>query len=68
MKENITFDCKIGEFIETPLEMVEFFNEIEDVCKKYNLSIAHEDIGGAFIINSYNSDNVNWLRAGSKNY
>lgn len=40
----------------------QFLNDIEAVCKKHELSIAHEDIGGAFIIAEYSDTNMRWLR------
>jgi hypothetical protein len=42
-----------------------FLNEIISICKKYNLSIAHEDIGGAFIICNYDINNIKWLNSAS---
>ena len=30
-----------------------FYDEIDSVCKKYNLSISHEDSQGSFIIENY---------------
>lgn len=39
----------------------QFFEEILEVYKKYNLSIAHEDHGGAFIIDDYRESNIKWL-------
>lgn len=47
--------------IDTPEKVVEFFNEIDAVCKKYNLSISHEDGHGAFLINNYVDGNIEWL-------
>ena len=52
---------------ETPEELKLFFTEIEEVCKKYNYSISHEDIGGGFIVKKYNIDDMEWLEAASLN-
>lgn len=41
---------------------IQFLNEIELVCQKYNLSISHEDKEGSFIIESYSDKNIMWLR------
>ena len=38
-----------------------FLNGIETLCKKYNLSISHEDGHGSFIIEDYNELNINRL-------
>ena len=40
-----------------------FFDEIEAICKKYGLSICHEDGWGAFEIVPFDEDNIEWLRA-----
>ncbi len=39
-------------------------NFIEDIIKlahKYNLTIAHEDIHGGFIIEDFSAENIKWL-------
>lgn len=43
-------------------KMKKFLNEIVGVCKKHNLSIAHQDYMGAFIIEEYKEDNITWLK------
>ena len=53
---------KINDYIKSPKKIENFLNEIDTICKKYNLSIAHEDIGGAFMIENYNIYNIEWLR------
>ena len=40
-----------------------FFDEIEAVCKKYGLSISHEDGWGAFEIVPFDEECIEWLRA-----
>lgn len=39
----------------------QFLNEIKKVCKKYNLSISHEDCHGSFIITAYDDSYMSWL-------
>ena len=51
-----------SEEIETPEEVINFLNEIDNICKKYNLSISHEDGHGGFIIEKYYSFNIRWLK------
>lgn len=51
-----------SEEIETPEEVKNFLNEIDNICKKYNLSISHEDCHGAFIIERYDNFNIRWLK------
>jgi hypothetical protein len=38
-----------------------FLNEIIKVCKKYDLSISHEDHHGAFEIEDLDEYNLDWL-------
>ena len=40
-----------------------FFNEYKELCKKYNLSLAHEDYHGGFILEEYKEDNIEWAEA-----
>jgi hypothetical protein len=39
-----------------------FIEEIISVCKKYNMSISHEDLQGAFEIKKHSKLNDEWLR------
>jgi hypothetical protein len=54
--------------VDTPKEMIDFFNEIETVCKKHGLSISHQDNGGAFEIVKYSPQYMEWLRDANKLY
>lgn len=58
---NKTWDKTIGCFIGMPKRMENFLKDIDLVCKKHNLSISHEDYHGAFIIEEYDEDNIDWL-------
>ena len=60
-----SYNFKEHEFIETPEKIVQFFNEIEAICKKYNLSISHEDGHGAFEIVPYEKYYMVWMREAS---
>ncbi len=39
-----------------------FLNEYESLCKKFNLTLAHEDSHGNFILHPFNKDNIKWVR------
>lgn len=39
----------------------EFIEDIIEVYKKHNLSLAHEDTGGCFEIRNYTDFNIKWL-------
>ena len=39
-----------------------FIDDILEVYKKHNLSIAHEDCHGAFIIEELDQYNIDWLK------
>ena len=43
------------------LDVTLFLKEIAEVCKKYNMSISHEDGQGGFIIEKYDPHYVEWL-------
>lgn len=62
------WDNNSRELIEMPEKMKNFLNEIKSICKKYDLSISHEDCFGSFIIENYNSENIEWLFKASKGY
>lgn len=46
----------------------DFMDGILKLCKKHNLSIAHEDCGGAFLIEKYKEHNIRWFNAASINF
>ena len=56
------FNSKTGELIKTPEKQIEFMKEIEAICRKYDLSISHEDGHGAFEIDKFSEDNIEWLK------
>lgn len=56
------WDCNTNKFVETSKELKRFFKDIENVCKKHGYSISHEDGHGAFEIEGYSDDNINWLK------
>lgn len=59
------WDIRNGKFVKTPQNIIDFYNEIDEVCKKYNLSISHEDGHGAFILEEYSKKNIEWLKDSS---
>ncbi len=42
-------------------EVDAFLKEIIEVCKEHGLSLSHEDTHGAFIVEKYDKDNIQWL-------
>lgn len=62
-----SYNLKSHKIEKTPDKVVEFFNEIDSVCKKYGLSISHEDGHGAFEIENYSEDNMLWLKCAHLN-
>jgi len=43
-------------------KVILFLQDIEEICKKYHLSISHEDGHGSFIIEKYSDYNMQWLK------
>lgn len=54
--------------METVLKQIRFLEEIEAICKKYDLSISHQDLQGAFIIEKYSDSNMEWLKDATVNW
>jgi len=40
----------------------QFINDVLLICAQHNLSIAHEDTQGAFIIEPFKTKNTQWLK------
>ncbi|MDC6350739.1 hypothetical protein PP178_04180 [Zeaxanthinibacter sp. PT1] len=62
MTDNQTWDESTNDFVETPNKLKRFLNDIDRLCKKYGYSISHEDTHGAFIVEPYDSGNIEWLK------
>lgn len=52
----------------TDAQIKTFLDEIESVSKKHGLSISHEDGHGAFMIEPFSQDNIDWLKEARINY
>ena len=53
--------------LEIEKRIEDFLKEITDVCKKYGISISHEDSQGTFILEDYNEYDIDWLKEASVN-
>ena len=40
-----------------------FMREYEELCIRHGMSLSHEDCQGAFIIDEYDKDNVEWVKS-----
>lgn len=40
-----------------------FMKEYEELCMRHGLSLGHEDYEGGFIIDEYDADNIEWVKA-----
>jgi len=40
----------------------DFLDDIVAICVKHNLTISHEDHGGAFVVEKFNSNNIKWIK------
>ena len=52
-------ECKIQDM---PDNVKNFFDEYEELCKKYDVSLSHEDIHGGFEIMNYKQENIDWVK------
>ncbi len=64
----MTYDIKSDSYIETPKDMKLFIDGIVALCLQFNLSIAHEDFEGSFLIQPFKQENIYWLKGASKDY
>jgi len=53
--------CVVGEDVQSS-KVRTFINALITVCRNAGFSISHEDQQGAFIIEKFEEDNVEWLR------
>ena len=44
------WDCTQNKEIDAPWNVERFMEQVSRLCKEYNLSLAHEDRHGAFVI------------------
>lgn len=44
-----------------PNNIKSFFDDLIRISQKYNISIAHEDSQGAFILEKYKKENIDWI-------
>ena len=42
-----------------------FLREYKELCKKYNVSLGHEDEYGGFILHEYDEEMIEWVEAAS---
>ena len=52
--------------IEIKYSVDNFLNEIDEICKKYDISISHEDTMGEFILERYDPENIKWLKESNR--
>ena len=55
------WDCKQNKEIYAPYKVERFIEQIIKLCKEYDLSLAHEDRHGSFVIEEYKEENIDWL-------
>ncbi len=53
-------DAAVDPEMEAP-RVDRFLAEITCVCRRFGLSISHEDCQGGFIIKEFNEDTIRWL-------
>ena len=51
------WDCKQNKEIYAPYKVERFIEQIIKLCKEYDLSLAHEDRHGSFVIEEYKEEN-----------
>lgn len=61
------WSSRLKEKIEAPSEIVDFLVEYEELCRKHNISLAHEDTGGGFLLEKYSDHNLKWVKEAAEN-
>jgi hypothetical protein len=61
-REGERWNTKLGKFVESPPEIEAFLHAIVKVCEQHDMTVSHEDGHGAFLIESFNPQNLEWLR------
>lgn len=57
---NVHWDMSKKDFVENK-EIDDFLRAIAEVCKEHGFSLSHEDIHGAFIVEEYDENNIQYL-------
>lgn len=47
--------------MEDCLDYIGFLCDLEELSKRYNISISHEDAYGSFILHKYNDKDIDWI-------
>lgn len=45
--------------------IIDFMKEYEELCKKHDISLGHEDMHGAFELYKYDEENIKWVVCGN---
>lgn len=51
-----------------PEEIKDFFEALDKLCRAHDISISHEDTQGGFILERYDTKNIEWIKNATKNY
>lgn len=52
---------KLKQEVKSPRRVEEFLIEVVELCRLHNVSISHEDMHGAFVIDEFKVENLEWL-------
>lgn len=61
-----TWDNNKRERTEISEKIAVFMREYEDLCRKHNISLGHEDGHGAFEFHEYDREYIEWVAYGHK--
>lgn len=59
--DKTTWNTSLSKHVEMPKEFVAFLKEYQVLCKKYNITLGHEDGHGGFHIEPYDEGNIEWV-------
>lgn len=64
INKNKMWDINKKKEVDPPERVKIFLKEYEELCRRHNVSISHEDQHGGFIIEAYSDDNIDCLKSG----
>lgn len=60
-----TWSTQKREHVKMSEEIRSFLIEYEELCRKHNITLSHEDGHGAFLIDDFSESNIEWVSQAS---
>ena len=63
MTNDKIWNCEKSAYQPMSDNIKQFMQELETLCRKYDMSISHEDTHGAFVIESFSEEYMTWFKS-----